>query len=199
VRIAAAWLLICASGIAADAVSVQWECPDGWRQEKIELPPSFAPAMTLKGVEEIRFAPGMFQADSDSFFSYVLVLCLPDAGLPDKDALHRELGAYYRGLAAAVAKGRGRTIDVDAFQLTLTAKSGDPPQPGIREWTGTLKWTEPFVTGTEQTLHLEIRAGKVGDSDVYVSMCASPSTPGAAIWEKLRDVRDTARFSAPGQ
>lgn len=29
--------------------------------------------MKLRGVEEIRFAPGMFQAQADSFFSYAFV------------------------------------------------------------------------------------------------------------------------------
>jgi hypothetical protein len=44
------------------------QAPDDWRGERIVLPPPFAPDMKFKfkGIEEIRFAPGMFQADSDT-------------------------------------------------------------------------------------------------------------------------------------
>ena len=34
--------------------------PNGWRGERIALPPAFAPKMKFKGVEQVRFAPGMF-------------------------------------------------------------------------------------------------------------------------------------------
>src|SRR5438045_1155199 len=44
-----------------------------WKGERIQLPPPFAPAMKLKGTEEIRFAPGMFDASSATFFSYAFV------------------------------------------------------------------------------------------------------------------------------
>lgn len=138
VRVAAAiWLLGAALG-AEETPPIRWDSPEGWSQERIELPPSFAPAMSLKGFEEIRFAPGMFQPDSDSFFSYVIILYLPDAAVPATDVLTREIMAYYRGLAGAVAKGRGRMIDVEKFQLALAAKSDDPPQQDIQKWTGTL-------------------------------------------------------------
>ena len=44
--------------------------PKGWGKETIALPPAFAKNMTWKGVEELRFSPGMFMAESDTFFSY---------------------------------------------------------------------------------------------------------------------------------
>ena len=75
-----AWVVVLAiwnSAWAADPPEIQIKAPKAWRSETIKLPPAFAPDMTLTGVEEIRFAPGMFQADSDSFFSYFLVFVLP--------------------------------------------------------------------------------------------------------------------------
>ncbi len=58
---------------AADETTEKLTFNTTWRGERIELPPRFAPTMTLKGIEEIRFAPGMFKAESDWFFSYVFV------------------------------------------------------------------------------------------------------------------------------
>jgi hypothetical protein len=40
----------------------QLPTPKGWRKETFTLPPSFAPDMTWKGNEVLRFAPGMFKA-----------------------------------------------------------------------------------------------------------------------------------------
>src|SRR4051812_41200275 len=70
-----------------------------WKGERIELPPSFAPAMALQGIEEIRFAPGMFNPKSDSFFTYALVFSVPKTQELTPEVIKRELLAYYRGLA----------------------------------------------------------------------------------------------------
>ena len=50
-----------------------------WKGERIVLPPKFAPDMKLTGVEEIRFAPGMFKPESETFFTYVFVFALSGA------------------------------------------------------------------------------------------------------------------------
>ena len=50
------------------AVKIHLDAPKGWRGEAIQLPPSFAPKMTWKGLEEVRFAPGMFDPKKDDFF-----------------------------------------------------------------------------------------------------------------------------------
>jgi len=71
-------LLVCC-GVASTAhgqseseskAPYQMPSPKGWRKERIKLPPAFAPKMNWKGHEDIRFAPGMFDPKSDSFFSY---------------------------------------------------------------------------------------------------------------------------------
>ena len=61
-----------------------------WRGERIELPPGFAPDLGWKGVEQIRFAPGMFTEGEDDFFSYVLVFLLSNEAKTDKPTLEQE-------------------------------------------------------------------------------------------------------------
>ncbi|MBU62044.1 MAG: hypothetical protein CMI26_06040, partial [Opitutae bacterium] len=57
-----------------------WKTDPVWFGERIKLPPGFSPTMDWKGIEEIRFAPGMFKADQPDFFSYALVFSLePEA------------------------------------------------------------------------------------------------------------------------
>lgn len=91
-----------------------------WVGERIELPPSFAPNLGWKGVEQIRFAPGMFQADAKDFFSYVLVFLLEPKAKTSEAALKRELLTYYKGLSEAVMKGKSKTVNTSTFTLNLT-------------------------------------------------------------------------------
>ena len=47
--------------------------PSGWAFERFDLPPSFAPTIPYRGVEELRFAPGMFNKDTASYFAYAFI------------------------------------------------------------------------------------------------------------------------------
>ena len=78
------------------------EAPEGWKGETSSRPPGFAPGMKLQGLEKIRFAPGMFKPESESFFSYAFVFRLgPKQDLSLK-TVESEILVYYRGLAKAV-------------------------------------------------------------------------------------------------
>lgn len=174
--------------------------PPAWRGERITLPPGFAPDLGWTGVEEIRFAPGMFEAEAPDFFSYILVFHLAPESDVSEAGLKRELLVYYRGLATAVMAGKEKTVDPAEFAITLT-KADDtalaPPDaaPKAEGWTGTLDWIEPFATGKPQQLHLEVHVWKEGDHPVVLS-CVSPSDPESQVaWPVLRAIRKTFRFA----
>src|SRR5947209_1572388 len=78
--------------------------PSGWGKESIKLPAPFAPKMTWKGAEELRFAPKWLQPDSENFFSYTLFFWLDADQKLDKATCEKELHAYYEGLATAVLR-----------------------------------------------------------------------------------------------
>jgi hypothetical protein len=169
-----------------------------WRGERIPLPPSFATDLGWKGVEEIRFAPGMFEAESESFFSYVLVFLLEPGSDISEAGLKRELLTYYRGLSKAVMESKQRSVDTSGFTVTLAkAEKADPVPAGaadVAAFTATLEWLEPFATQKDQTLHLEVHTWKHGDQLVVLS-CVSPVKPdGGALWKSLRDIRAKFRF-----
>lgn len=169
-----------------------------WKGERILLPPGFAPDLKLKGIEEIRFAPGMFQPDSDSFFSYVLVFSVADKPELTKDVIHKETLVYYRGLATSVLKSKGKKVDTGKFTLELkkAKEAKDAPKgvkaDGISHYVGTLDWIEPFATAKAQKLNFEIQAWsdpKTGKN--YLFFCASPKPVGEkdSIWKELREIR----------
>jgi hypothetical protein len=172
----------------------QVPAPAGWAKETIALPPAFAPDMKWKGTEELRFAPGMFKADAADFLSYALLFWLPDTAEIDAKTMERELLAYYRGLAAAVLKGKKQEVDTKAFTLTIKgAKQQPDKRPSgvpVAGYVGELKWTEPFATGNAQTLRLEIHVWLNAKHKHHcVFVCASPQPETAAVWKTLREIR----------
>ncbi len=193
-------LVIGSSGSVGDTTETverpQLNAPKEWRGERIKLPPEFAPNMKLRGIEEIRFAPGMFDATSPSFFSYVFVLHLPEQAPPGTKAIEHDILAYYQGLAKAVGEGRELTIDTKTFKLEEAPKLPQSPNQvrvdkndfPVKSFV--LSWTEPFVTGKPQKLHLEIVSGQYpGTKDSFVYVCASPADKSTKIWTQMRDIR----------
>ncbi len=155
----------------------------------IKLPPGFALDLEWHGIESIKFAPGMFEAGSDSFFSYLLVFLLSKEDDVSEKSLHTQILAYYRGLAKAVMGGKKMPVNTDDFKFTLKALPADSDKKLISVWEGTLDWTEPFATQKAQTLNMEIHQWKNGDQPVLYFM-VSPQKKDHAIWKEMRGYRD---------
>jgi hypothetical protein len=173
--------------------------PAGWAKETFPLPPAFAPDVTWKGVEELRFAPNWMKADADTFFSYAMLFWLSDDPKIETGTLERELLSYYRGLARAVFGARKQKIDVSTFTLAVKRADDDPGKrpdgEPVEAYLGELKWTEPFTTGKPQTLRLEIHtwsAEKQKHRCIFI--CASPQPETAAVWKTLREIRAGCTF-----
>jgi hypothetical protein len=186
---------------AADEPKETLSLNTSWKGERIALPPRFAPAMTLKGIEEIRFAPGMFDAKSDSFFTYVFVFSIPKEQTLTPEVIQQEMLAYYRGLSEAVSKGKGRSVDSDKFTFQLgeaqEAAEGPTKIPAatkVVQYLGVLNWVEPFATGQLQVLHFELQSWTdPATARNYLFVCTSPKAPGEseALWKELRQIRRT--------
>jgi hypothetical protein len=191
--------------LAADAPAEKLTFHSEWKGERIELPPSFAPAMTLKGSEEIRFAPGMFNPHSDSFFTYAFVFSVPRSQELTPEVIKQEMLTYYRGLAEAVSKGKGRTVEAAKFTFTLEpAATADAPKKisastKVSQYKGELSWVEPFVTGQPQLLHCELQSwSDAVTARNYLFVCASPKVAREtdAAWRELREIRRTFEVTA---
>lgn len=193
-------LLLASSAVQpAEGPPYKVPVPAGWAKETFPLPPAFAPAVTWKGAEELRFAPDWMKADADTFFSYAMLFWLPDDPKIDAATLERELLAYYRGLARAVLGAGKQEVDVGAFTLTVKEAPDKPrDRPGgepVVAYVGTLKWTEPFATGKPQALRLEIHTWSVErHKHRCVFICASPQPDTAAVWKTLREIRAGCTF-----
>lgn len=154
---------------AADA------CADisDWRPEIIELPPEFAPTLPV-GQEELRFAPGMFEPAAATYFTYAFVFRLAEPRTAPTDGAQLEslLDAYYQGLVAAVAKGRGLTLPVERVDAAVTGQA-----PSFQ---ATVTMYDAFVTGAPLTLHMDLTV-----AGTCVRAAASPQPRTHEVWQRL--------------
>lgn len=178
------------TAFSEEAVKITFETPEGWGGETLKLPPGFARDMKVKGLEEIRFAPGMFKPDSESFFSYAFVFWLPGDEPLESKTIHSEIMTYYRGLASAVSRGE---IKTDDFEFELK-----PLETNNAAWLGTLKWIEPFRTRKAQTLRFEISLRQLKEPAParLLSIAVSPQDAKHDIWKDLRKILKSAEFKA---
>ena len=196
-RISTVILLIAGTILAADEPSTaKLAAPAGWGGETIQLPPEFAPEMKLKGSEHIRFAPGMMDPESDTFFSYAFVFELEPMPELTEAVVKDEFLNYYRGLCKAVLKGKLPQVDPSKFTLelqraksdaTITLDDKNADMPVL--YTGTLEWVEPFATKKPQTLNIDIQTWTRNDRS-FIFACVSPQARDAAIWKQLHKIRN---------
>jgi len=170
-----------------------------WKGERLELPPGFAPDLGWNGVEQIRFAPGMFNPEAPDFFSYVIAFLLSADADASAEVLEKELLTYYRGLSKAVMDGKGQSVNAEKFTISLekaeNSKSVPASAENVAAYTGTLNWTEPFATQQAQTLNLEIFVWNHGDQPVVFS-CVSPAALEQEMpWKNLRDICSKFRLA----
>jgi hypothetical protein len=96
-----------------------WQVPAGFRSEAIPFPLEFASSLPHTGVEELRFAPGFFDATAPGYWSYAFAWRTEDPAELDAAAIGSELTAYFRGLISAVDQ-KHELANLDS--ITVTAK-----------------------------------------------------------------------------
>ena len=108
------------SGSAAQPATTAWPAPVGWKSETIPFPLDFAPGISHRGVEELRFAPGMFDPAAPGYWSYVFVWRTDDAATLAAPILAAELTTYFRGLLAAVDEKQKSIANLEDIVATVT-------------------------------------------------------------------------------
>ena len=164
--------------------------PDDWNLENFPVPPPFAPEVKLAGSEEARFAPGMYDPTSDTYFTYAIAITAtgdPAWGPPElKDFLE----TYFRGLSSSRAHRRGTDVDVSQIVATVTPPS---PTAAADRLEAQVAFIDSFTDGRRTTLHVESRALRhPGNPQTVLILLISPSATDSPTWKALRDVGDHA-------
>ena len=181
------FVLATTTGIGAaaeESLPFAMPVPEGWRTETIPFPLEFAPDLPYSGLEELRFAPGMFEEGSSEFWTYAFVWWVGSDEPVDVPALSRHLETYFRGLAAAVAESRGFEVGDATFGAALEADLD-------RGFSGTAETLDAFVTRGQVRLNIR---GQVLECEARerqaVFFALSPREASHPVWSVLDAILD---------
>jgi hypothetical protein len=159
------------------------DSPQNWGIERFLIPISFAPSISYKGVEDIRFMPGWAKKESVEYWSYAFLWYLDGAVKPDEETIKKNLVAYYTGLLYANAdSARAKTITT----ATATVKKIPVDKKAENSFQASVS-TLDFLTWQPITLHLRIHVlGCKEENKTLIFHEVSPKQHNDDVWPKLR-------------
>jgi len=192
IALATLLLLICGFAAAEEArkTTYHYGVPEGWRTEVIPFPLGFAPELSYTGLEDIRFAPGMFKAEAEDHFSYTFLWWINNDAKLTLQVLERDMHLYFKGLIDVVAKEK--KMDINAVSHKASFKAG--PKGGAYDFVGTVATLDPFATEKPITLNVKIKSTRCkGEDKLAVLFELSPQAYTAPIWPQLQKVTEGFR------
>lgn len=180
-------LVLMAGGEPAPKSELLPKTPPNWRFERIDFPLPFAPELEYEGFEELRFAPGMFDAKSKTYFTYIFAIKITSDVSIDAKLLKSFLETYFRGLCRTVAKETDFKIDVS--KISATVREDHYEALDSSHFTVTLDSFDPFVTGEAIKLRLELVVVEKAGNDHRIFAAVSPKPAESSVWKLLRKLK----------
>jgi hypothetical protein len=164
--------------------------PAGWNVELFSLPPEFAPGMSFKGVEDIRFAPGWGDSTKSDYWSYAYLWWLDANPTIDATTLQANLQAYYTGLVNRNIVGRkipaAKLVPTLAIIRKTKTASGDQ-----QTFSGTIAMLD-YMTQKPITLNTIIHLKNCSmENRVPVVVEISPQAYKHSIWKQFDELNDS--------
>jgi len=160
--------------------------PANWQFERFALPPEFAPNIPYKGVEELRFSPGMFVKDSSNYFTYAFVAELDNVNSVSQDDIRNYLVNYFKGLCGSTAKQRHLSIDTSKIDVAIERRQNAGNEAF---YDATLNIFGVFTDGAPVKLNAEIKVMNDKASKIYLVFIASPLDKTNNVWNELHSIQ----------
>jgi hypothetical protein len=162
---------------------------NGWGIERFSFPAAFAPGMTIKGVEDLRFAPGWDDPKSAGYWSYAYLWWLQDAPLLNAESLKANLEKYYSGLIRSNIEGRNIPPE-RLLPTTLHFKKIKTDHGDLQTFQGTIHMLD-YMEQKPIVLNVLVHEKKCKDKAVIFEL--SPQPLGNAIWRQLDEFNRSFR------
>ncbi|MFT3702712.1 MAG: hypothetical protein QM802_10095 [Agriterribacter sp.] len=166
--------------------------PANWGVEKFSLPPDFASAISYKGVEDVRFAPGWGEIKSEEHWSYSFLWWLDGNPVVNAEGLQSALKDYYDGLVGRNIIERNipsaKVVPTHVSVKKIKTAAGD-----IETFSGTISMLDyhtqlPIVLNSM----MHVKDSKTKDhAAIYFEM--SPKVLSHPVWQKMNEIGDGFR------
>lgn len=161
------------------------KAPDHWNSEQIDFPLAFAPEIELEGFEDLRFAPGWSDPQSEEFWTYHFTWVLDKPVKLDKDYLEATFSIYFDGLT--------RTV----LNQTTDSSVQEKPEKTISQFqktesgfTGTIKIFDAFHSMESLTLNCKVQERIcTASGKQLVSFDLTPEPLDNQIWNIFKNVQ----------
>ncbi|UII81721.1 hypothetical protein [Flagellimonas sp. CMM7] len=187
-------LLICQfMGFSQESTPIILNGPEGWNYEKIDFPLDFAPSLPYEGFEELRFAPGMFDTSSSTYFTYLFVLSIQNKEEFPQSELKTLLSEYYKGLCNAVATPKKMAIDTSQIKVRL--KNLKKPSSQAKSYSVQIDFFDPFTNGQKILLNMELEV--IPDKQtkgVHILSIVSPQSNESVVWKELYSAKEKIKL-----
>lgn len=156
--------------------------PKDWAIERFLIPISFAPQITYKGVEDIRFAPGWSKANSDEYWSYAFLWYLEGTINTNAEMIAGNLKAYYTGLI----KVNGSNITAEKIIPVKTVfKEAKKDRGDFKSFTGTINMLD-YMTQKPITLNCKAHLKYCQEENkTFLFFELSPQSFSHPVWQSL--------------
>jgi hypothetical protein len=161
--------------------------PADWSFERFALPPSFAPGFPYKGVEELRFSPGVFNKDSTDYFTYAFVAQLDSTTTISLDNIRNYLLNYFKGLCSSTANDRKLVIDTSKITVFVEKKKGTHNN---EIYNALLNVFGVFADAAPVKLNMEVKVlVNTAAKKTYLIFIASPHEKTDDVWKELYKIQ----------
>ena len=167
--------------------------PPGWGVERFTLPPDFAPQITYKGIEDVRFAPGWGEIKSEEHWSYSFLWWLGGTPKIDAEILQSNLKAYYTGLVARNIISRN-IPDNKIVPITAVIKKIKTALNDLQTYSGTISMLD-YHTQELMVLNclVHVKDSKTKNrTAIYFEV--SPRPFSHPVWQTLNEIGDRLSF-----
>jgi len=163
----------------------QLSIPKDWTIERFLIPISFAPQISYKGVEDIRFPPGWGKTDSEEYWSYAFLWYLDGNVTLDVKTIEKNLKAYYTGLI----KINGNNIPADKIIPVETSfKKNNTEHSDKETYEGTIKMLD-YMQQKPVMLYCKVHMKKYdGEDKTFIFYELSPQPATHKIWKDLHQL-----------
>lgn len=158
--------------------------PDNWRKETIEFPLSFAPTLTYKGTEYVRFAPGWGKKDAEDYFTYTFLWYLDETPTLSSKILESELETYFNGLMGVVSESNDTATSTIPLSKAFFEKLDET------SYAGKVITYDAFTTKKEITLNVIVNYSACPEQEKHLVLFKfSPKNVNHIVWSKLENIQ----------
>lgn len=161
--------------------------PQGWDTEIFSLPAAFAPSITYKGVEDIRFAPGWAKAGNNEYWTYGFLWSLEDSVEINAKIIERNLKAYYTGLISSNTQ-KTKILSGSIPETKTTFDKIETAEGDAATFSGTIRMLD-YMKQEPITLNCIVHLKHCSQQkNIYLFHELSPKPFTDSVWRSVRQI-----------